>query len=205
MTRDELEYSISQYLDGTLAADEEATLETRLSTDADARALLSEYRSLDRVLRAAPMPSFDFEALGDRIHEAVAAAEVEPAPSYRLPWVRTIAGLALAACVVIAAGVGIRRLQSSAAPGDNRIARTSEMQPTREPKQIVVVDATRRTAPSAAPVAVIAVGPATAAPDRPAFARYHEDLLSRPSQVMIARGDYSAQDGSAQDGVLLSP
>lgn len=205
MTRDELEYSISQYLDGTLAPGEESALEARLSTDADARTLLAEYRSLDRVLRAAPMPSLDFKAMGDRIHEAVAAAEIEPAPSYRLPWVRTVAGLALAACVVIAAGVGIRRLQSPTTPGDNRVARISEPRPAREPKQIVVIDSTRRTAPATAPVMEIAVGPAAAAPGRPAFARYHEDLLSRPSQVMIARGGYSAQNASAQDGVLLSP
>jgi len=108
MTRDELEYTLSQYLDGTLAASDESALEQRLATDEPARALLSEYRSLDRALRASPLPAFDFDALASTISAAVAAQD-EPAQSYRLHWVRTAASLALAACVVIAAGVGIRR------------------------------------------------------------------------------------------------
>src|SRR5688572_16845943 len=109
MTRDELEFSISQYFDGDLAEAEAAALEARLASDVDARALLSEYRSLDRVLRAAPRPSVDFEALAGRIGEAIAREE-EPAQSYRLHWVRNVSRMALAACIVIAAGVGIRRL-----------------------------------------------------------------------------------------------
>src|SRR5688500_20230694 len=105
MTRDELEFSISQYLDGTLGEAEEAALETRLASDADARALLGEYRRLDRTLKAAPLPAFDYGALSDRISAAV-AREDEPAQSYRLHWVRTAAGLAIAACVVIAVEIG---------------------------------------------------------------------------------------------------
>ena len=42
MTRDELEFRISQYLDGALAAGEQAALEARFATDADARAMLDE-------------------------------------------------------------------------------------------------------------------------------------------------------------------
>ena len=41
MTRDELEFSISQYLDGTLGARERDALDERLATDAEARALLA--------------------------------------------------------------------------------------------------------------------------------------------------------------------
>ena len=190
MTRDELEFAISQYLDGNLAAAEEAALESRLASDADARALFAEYRGLDRALRAAPLPSFDFDALAGRIHDAV-AAEDEPAQSYRLHWVRTASALALAACVVIAVSLGIRRLQS---PPTGPIAGV----PAHEPQQIVVIDTTARPASSAAPVPVItvAVGPSTQPQDRAALARYHDDLISRPSQVIIARSGYPAQDGA---------
>ena len=189
MTRDELEFAISQYLDGNLAAADESALESRLSTDADARALLAEYRSLDRALRASPVPEIDFAALGDRIRGAVAGQD-EPAQSYRLHWVRTAAALALAACVVIAVSVGIRRLQAPQSP-TGPIAGV----PAQEPKQIVVIDTSPRTVPSTAPVAIVSVGP-SAAGDRPALARYHEDLLSRPSQVIIARNGAPSQDGA---------
>jgi negative regulator of sigma E activity len=190
MTRDELEFAISQYLDGNLAAAEESALEARLASDADARALLTEYRSLDRVLRSSPIPDIDSVALADRIRGAVAGQD-EPAQSYRLHWVRTAAVLALAACVVIAVSLGIRRLQAPPAP-TGPIAKA----PAQEPKRIVVIDTTPRTAPSAAPVAVVSVGPSAAAADRPALARYHEDLLSRPSQVIIARNGSPSQDGA---------
>ena len=190
MTRDELEFAISQYLDGNLAAADEAALESRLSTDAEARALLAEYRSLDRALRASPVPDIDFAALSDRIRTAVAAQD-EPAQSYRLHWVRTAAALALAAAVVIAVSVGIRRLQAPPVPTGPIVKA-----PTQEPKQIVVIDTTARTAPSTAPVAIVSVGPSTAAGDRTALARYHEDLISRPSQVIIARTGSPSSDGA---------
>ena len=191
MTRDELEFAISQYLDGNLAAAEESALEARLASDADARALLAEYRSLDRVLRSSPVPDVDFDALGSRIRTAV-AAQAEPAQSYRLHWVRTVAALALAACVVIAVSLGIRRLQAPAVPTGPVVKA-----PAPEPKQIVVIDTTPRTTPSTAPVAIVSVGPSAAAGDRTALARYHEDLISRPSQVIIARtGSPHSQDGA---------
>lgn len=200
MTRDELEFSISQYLDGTLVEAEENALEARLATDADARALLAEYRSLDRVLRASPLPAVDYAGLASRISEAVAREE-EPARSYKLHWVRTVSALALAACVVVAAGLGIRRLQVDPRPGD-MIATVPE-RPQVEPKRIVVVDNIPRPTPSTAPVAIVSVGPAPASPDRSTYARYAEDLLSRPSQVIIARSGYEAHDAPPQDGFLL--
>ena len=201
MTRDELEFAISQYLDGTLAEAEEAALDARLAVDADARALLSEYRSLDRVLRASPPPAVDYDTLAGRISAAVAAQD-DPAQSYKLHWVKTAAALAVAACVVVAAGLGIRRLHDDATPNGTSIAGVPERPPV-EPARIVVVDTLPRPQPSTAPVAVVSVGPPAAAPDRPAYARYPEDLLSRPSQVIIARGGYEAQEAPAQETFLL--
>lgn len=198
MTRDELEYTLSQYLDGTLAASDESALEQRLATDESARALLSEFRSLDRALRSSPLPAFDFDALAGAVSAAVAAQD-EPAQSYRLHWVRTAAALALAACVVIAAGVGIRRLQQAPTAGNTRFAQTH---PRPEPKQVVVLDTASRPSASTAPIEIVSVGPSAAPQDRPALARYHEDLLSRPSQVIIARSAYAAQDAPTQDGFL---
>jgi hypothetical protein len=193
MTRDELEFSISQYLDGALAAAEAAALEQLLATDAGARALLAEYQQLDRALKAAPAPDVDFGAFSSRLSSAL-AQQPDPVQSYRLPWVKTAARLALAACVVVAAGVGIHMLQ----PQPHTIVDTRPVVPVNvEPKQIVVVDAGPRPVPSTAPAAlVVNVGPSAVPHDRPALARYQEDLISRPSQVIIARSGSPAQDGS---------
>lgn len=193
MTRDELEFAISQYLDGNLAESEESALESRLSTDADARALLAEYRGLDRALRAAPLPAVDWDALAGRIRHAV-AVQGEPAQAYRLHWVRTAGALALAACVVVAVSLGIRRLQSPTMPQTVIV----NPKPTQlAPRQIVVLDTAPRAAPSTAPIAIVSVGLSAAAHDGHGVACYHdEDLLSRPSQVIIARTGYPNPDGS---------
>ncbi len=63
MLSNELQFAISQYLDGTLPADEVAALQRRLESDAEARALLAEYRALDAALRAGGVPAVDLAAI----------------------------------------------------------------------------------------------------------------------------------------------
>jgi anti-sigma factor RsiW len=198
MTRDELEFQISQYLDGTLAGDDQSALEARLADDADARALLDEYRRLDVVLKAAPVPAVDWDALSTQICGAVAEQADEPAQSYRIGVFRTMAGLALAACLLIGLGFGIRLMQpprTNQTGGGGGVA----VNPSKAPVEIVVVDATpASTAPaaSAEPIVGIAVGPATSLQDRPGFAGFHDELISRPSQVFIARGGEPVHDAT---------
>ena len=195
MTRDELEFSISQYLDGSLAAADAAALEERFAADADARALFAEYQSLDAALRAAPVPEVDLAAFHARVTTAL-SHQPDPQQSYRLPWVRTFSRLALAACVVIAAGVGIRMLQNDTRDNTITITGTQPVAPL-EPKRIIVLDTAPRPAPTTGPAdIVVAVGPSAVPQDRPALARYQEDLISRPSQVIIARSGAVAQDGA---------
>jgi anti-sigma factor RsiW len=190
MTRDELEFSISQYLDGTLAGDEEAALEARLAVDADARALLAEYRTLDAALKAAPLPAVDWDKLAAHVCGAVAREE-EPATSYRIGFVRTMTRLALAACVLVGLGFGIRMLQRAQTnPTGGAVAQ----KPTKPPVEIVVVDASPAApAASTEPVGAIVVGPST---ERPSFASYHDDVISRPSEVLVARGGETVHDAS---------
>ena len=58
MNREQIEFAISQYLDGTLNPLKRAGVEAHLEKDADARALLEEYRRLDGVLKGAlPEPA----------------------------------------------------------------------------------------------------------------------------------------------------
>lgn len=72
MTRDELEFAISQYLDGTLPAGDVRALEARLASDDEAKSILDEMRSLDGMLKASPaMPSIDWAKLATTISAAV--------------------------------------------------------------------------------------------------------------------------------------
>ena len=63
MTLEQLEFSITQYLDGTLPPEELGALEKRLATDAQARALLDEHKSLTALLRGEPVPELDWGGL----------------------------------------------------------------------------------------------------------------------------------------------
>jgi anti-sigma factor RsiW len=193
MTRDELEFQISQYLDGTLAEADQSALEARLAEDAQARALLDEYRRLDVVLKSAPAPAVDWDALSTQICDAVAQQEEEPGRSYRIGTFRTFAGLAVAASVLIGLGLVIPLLQQQTNPVRGGVA----VKPSKAPVEIIVVDAgPAAPAASAEPLVGIAVGPSTSLQDRPGFAGFHDELISRPSQVFIARGGEPAHDGT---------
>ena len=196
MTRDELEFQISQYLDGTLGEAGRSALDAQLAADEGARALLDEYRRLDVVLKAAPLPAVDWDALSTQICATVADQDQVPARSYRIGTFRTVAGLAMAACVLIGLGLGIRLLQQSPTnPTGGDVAVT----PSKAPVEIVVVDATPASAApvvSAEPLTGLAVGPATSLQDRPGFAGYHDEIISRPSQVFIARGGEPVHDAT---------
>jgi anti-sigma factor RsiW len=75
MNRDELEFSIAQYADGTLPADQRAALEAVLAADDGARATLDAYRKLDAALaddRAARPLAVRWDRLAEQISLSVA-------------------------------------------------------------------------------------------------------------------------------------
>jgi anti-sigma-K factor RskA len=185
MTRDELEFSISQYLDGTLAAAERDALETRLASDAEARAVFAEYQSLQSALAAAPLPDVDWDRLRQEISAAVAREEM-PAQSYKISqWLRPVR-LALAASVlVVAAAIGFSLLRNRA--GQTPIAE--------KPISIVKVDASASESGAASTEPLrIAVGPAAGERDEPIVLRYADSVVQRPSKALIVSAAPAGQD-----------
>src|SRR5437762_1696526 len=85
----ELEILISQYADGTLPAEARDALEEVLRREPAARALLEEYRGLDRALKDAAAPELagvDWARLAERISGAVARqADATAAESAAVP------------------------------------------------------------------------------------------------------------------------
>src|SRR5437016_363877 len=62
MDREQLEFRITQYLDGDLPAAEVAALEQVLAVDADARKVLGQHRALDAALkRELPVPQMKWD------------------------------------------------------------------------------------------------------------------------------------------------
>ncbi|MGE5609819.1 MAG: anti-sigma factor family protein [Bacillota bacterium] len=72
MRNEHLEFSIMQYLDGTLPAEERSGIERLLATDPEARQILAEFQSLDNTLKnSLPMPAVKWDCLAKTISAAV--------------------------------------------------------------------------------------------------------------------------------------
>jgi negative regulator of sigma E activity len=170
--RDELEYSISQYLDGMLGELEAAALEDRLANDAEARAVLAEYRELnDSLKRAMPLPAFDFDALAARISGAVADEEIPHRRMFIGTW-RMPAAFAAAASLILAIGIAVKLYSPRKPVNVNATVAT-----------VPVVDVTGPKAEVAASAASVdvSINPAPAVADN--NWRLAEDVIYRPSKV----------------------
>jgi anti-sigma factor RsiW len=196
MTHDDLEFSISQYLDGTLAPAERDALETRLGSDAEARALYAEYESLQGALADAPLPPVRWDRLADQISAAV-AREPEPAQSYRLSgWLRP-ARLALAASVLVVGAITFSLFNSS--PTNTGV--THAVAPIR----IVVKPSPEAGAATAVARVVnvepvqVAVSAAGADGDQGLIRVYADSVVHRPSKAVIVSAAPVGQDS------LLTP
>jgi anti-sigma factor RsiW len=83
MHRDDLEFQIAQYADGTLPADQREALEAVLAADAGARAMLEAYRKLDAALaedRAARPLAVRWDRLAEQISSKIAERADVPVP-----------------------------------------------------------------------------------------------------------------------------
>jgi len=108
MLTEDLEFSISQYIDDSLPPLEMAALEQRFATDVEARRLLDEYQRLNAIVKGAPdFPEINWKLLAVRISDAVAEEEA-PVRNYSMKWAAWTARAAVAAAVVLAAGVYFR-------------------------------------------------------------------------------------------------
>ena len=204
MTRDELEFSISQYLDGTLAADQRDALDERLATDAEARALYAEYQSLQGVLISSQpaMPEVDWDQFASQVSAAIDRAEAPP-QSYKISrWFTRPMQFAIAASVLIAGAIGFTLLR----PGQTQPGGSPSLSPT----QIVRVDSPAAEAGSASPELAVNAAPSQSQPAltvaivppaedevRPMVLRYADSVVQRPSRAMIVSASPVGQDTSA--------
>jgi hypothetical protein len=213
MTRDELEFSVTQYNDGTLPAEERVALEPRLADHAEARAVLAEYRQLTVDLKAIPdidpLPGVRWDRLAEQISQAVAAQDEAGAErqveTYRIGagarrWRAWLGGLAVAASVLVTGVVGWRMSKPDVTTTIAKAPIIIVDPPVAAavPVSISVVDvAEAAEAVNAKPV-VVAVGPAESSDPADALGmpRY-AGVVNRPSRLTIASALSPAQDASA--------
>jgi len=130
---DEVEQQIASFADGSLPAAEARLIEARLQSDPQARLVLAEYGSLERLFdaaRATPLPAVKWEAFSRHLSRAVADEQANSQPeSYKLfaglhgvkqqepgvlarigRWMSAPSRLAIAACLLIGATVSFRMI-----------------------------------------------------------------------------------------------
>ena len=192
MTQDDLEFSISQYADGSLPEAQRTALEARLASDADARAMLAEHEALDRLLRQAPIPQIRWDRLTETISNAI-DDELESRMRQASWWmrVRVPAFVAMAASVLIAAGITVQLLRSGGTTPPNP-------QMSKGVQTVLDVRGPDLDVESGPEVTDVAIGPGGSYAKASSLAPYADDIDTRPSRVVVAAGVSPAEQAQSQ-------
>lgn len=186
MTRDELEFSISQYLDGTLPEAQRPALEARLAVDAAAQAILAEERALTRLLRSEPLPEVRWDRLAESISSAV-DAQLDDRVARASWWVRfrLPAGLAVAASALLAIGIAAYVLMhgrpATLHPG-------SHATPNHVVIATLTVEGPQADAPGGTVITDVSIGAGGSYAKDSSLDPYADEIDSRPARVVIASG-----------------
>jgi anti-sigma factor RsiW len=168
------EMMLARYADGDLAASEAGIVEAQLEVNPKFRLALSEYRSLERLLRSAPgVGDVDWNAYAGGISQAV-EEQAEAAQRRRLritTWVRYAGAAAVAACVVIGSLVGYRMYN----PPDTVVKQDAPTPPVA--RKVLEVDLASAEGPPGAASVEVNIGPSESYV-RSRFDRYSPGIVS---------------------------
>src|SRR3954464_1853927 len=172
MSREQIEFAISQYLDGTLNPLERAGVEARLEKDAEARALLEEYRQLDGVLKnALPEPTINWNRFASHLSDQIAHGDAPAARTYKIGAWRVRRYVAAAACVVISWSLWSHfHKVNEVVPGGNPIVATGTLS----------IEGPMAEVASGPAVVDIAVGPSPSLAAAEQNAQWAAAVVSRP-------------------------
>jgi anti-sigma factor RsiW len=185
MTRDELEYAISQYLDGVLPPLERSALEEQLAADAEARAILAEYQNLNSTLKSSmPLPEIAWDEFNTQLRQAL-CDEPTPVRHFSIASMGWTQRLAIAAGLLFAVSAAVFFLQTGPNPN---IATRPDTPPT---QSVVLVSGPSAGSTDSPIVQDITIGPA---PNLANQLRAPEEIIVRPTIVQIDRANTSRQD-----------
>ena len=182
MTREQMEFSISQYADGTLADEERAAVEAFLASDPEARSMLSSDRALTNLLRADPLPDIRWDRLTTAICSAIdQQTEQRLEQSSRRMRIGFPMILAAAASVLLAVGIGIHLFSGKSTS-------TKEVAKNVEPAHALIVLGPVSDAPEGRVVTEISISAGGTYAKDESLAPYADDIDTRPARVIIASG-----------------
>jgi anti-sigma factor RsiW len=176
---EQLEFRITQYLDGTLPAEEAAALFDELARSPEAMATLDEYRKLDALMTAEPT-GIKWDALAEHISAHI---DEDQAGRMRIGFLAAPLRIAVAAAVLLAVGVG-----------SWLALRPDGLMDTGPERPIARVDIAGPAAEAADGNAVAQIeigGPALADGE---VGNFYSDYATRPQRVIIASGVDDRQD-----------
>jgi glycine/D-amino acid oxidase-like deaminating enzyme len=170
-------------------------LSRRISTavDGEMAGVNAEDQAFDAMLRSTPKPAVRWDRLADHLSKAIAAeaqADERPAVIGRIGWVRTASRLAMAACVVLAAGLGIRFYMKAPPAVGPETGKTV----------VVIVDTPTVERSSGTAVAEISIGPSKQYVASSDSEMYRVGVASR-SPVVIAAPVTSDEEGDRSVGL----
>jgi hypothetical protein len=135
---------------------------------------------------APPQPAIAWDRLAAHLSNTIAKSDVqdEPVRIYAMPWVRRVASLAVAACLVIVIGVGY----------EHRAPSSAHSTPPVGPAELAVAGPAA-DAPVGAVVEQISIGPSPAIAMDDSTWRYGDSgVVDHPQRVVIASSDAPVQD-----------
>jgi anti-sigma factor RsiW len=185
MTREELEFSISRYVDGTLPDGDRATVGSRLIDDPEAQALAAEDRALTNLLRSSPLPNVRWDRLAESISQAI-DQHLEDQIARASWWMRhrIPAGLAVAASALLAIGIVIRVL----APGRSHVAQPGIKSLGTQTVAMLTVEGPHADTAAGPEVTQISIGAGGSYATDSALAPYADEIDTRPARIVIASG-----------------
>ena len=180
MLHEDLEFRISQYIDGTLDDAQRRALEIETARDPAAAELLAQYRQIDDALKTSlPLPNVDYDALAARISDAIDAQD-RPHVLYSFKWVRHAVSVAVAACILLVGGLWLRSSGLFESADSNGV--------------LVRVTGPQSESTFAEPIQVIHIGPSPGIAGGPSPAT--EALVARPSTLVIASASLAPEDNA---------
>jgi anti-sigma factor RsiW len=190
MAAEDIEILICRYIDGELTTEQRENFEALLADDEPARQILEEHRRLDEALRAQAVPLIQWERLQQHLSSAVREEGLPRktifAPVYQMPWIRSVAAVAIAASVLLAIGFGIRVIESRKSSG-NVAAKPAPLS-VEQPALVASAEITGPSieTPTGTPSDEITIGPPPNLSARVDFGAGAESIVVQPSRVAIA-------------------
>jgi anti-sigma factor RsiW len=132
---EEDEFAISEYIDGSLSADERGKLERRMEAEPALRTAAKEYLSLDRAMKQTmPMPAIRWEVLAERLSESIDAGR-QRERMFIGNWMKQPMRLAAAAIFIIGLGLALLIVLSRGGPSERAVVdiKINQVEPEQGP------------------------------------------------------------------------